>query len=209
VCFYRRRHEEFKKFFSQEDGVVFYNDVCSVMEVICHECNIDQWRLFIGPSKVCWKVVLLHNGKRYPSVALVHATKKKGSYESLKRLLGKIKYDEFKWKLCGDLKVVALLLGMLIGYTKYCCLLCEWESWDKKNYCVNKLWSKRTSLTQGDQNVVNPPLVLSEKIFLPHLHIKLGLMKNFMKGVDKTGCGLHYVRNKVPNVSDAKIKEGI
>jgi len=27
VCFYRRRHEEFKEFFSQEDGVVFCNDV--------------------------------------------------------------------------------------------------------------------------------------------------------------------------------------
>ena len=34
-------------------------------------------------------------------------------------------------------------------------------------------------------------------------------MKNFVKGVDKTGCGFEYVRNKFPNVSDAKIKEGI
>ena len=33
----------------------------------------------------------------------------KGSYENMKLLLGKIKYDEFRWKLCGDLKVVALL----------------------------------------------------------------------------------------------------
>ncbi len=30
--------------------------------------------------------------------------------------------------LCGDLKVVALLMGLLGGYTKYCCFLCEWES---------------------------------------------------------------------------------
>ena len=29
-------------------------------------------------------------------------------YESMKLLLEKIKYDEFKWKLCGDLKVVAV-----------------------------------------------------------------------------------------------------
>jgi len=49
----------------------------------------------------------------------------KESYESMKLLLGKIKSDEFKWKLFGDLKVVALLLGMQLGYTKYCCLLCE------------------------------------------------------------------------------------
>jgi len=40
----------------------------------------------------------------------------KGSYESTKLLLGKIKYDEFKWKLCGDLMVVALLLlGLQLG----------------------------------------------------------------------------------------------
>jgi len=34
VCFYRGCHEEFKDFFSQEDGVVFCNDVCSIMEVL-------------------------------------------------------------------------------------------------------------------------------------------------------------------------------
>jgi len=106
----------------------------------------------------------------------------KESYESMKLLLGKIKYDEFKWKLCGDLKVVALLLGMQLGYTKYCCLLCEWDSRDKKNHCVNKLWPKRTSLTTGEKNVFSPPLVLPEKIFLPPLNIKLGIIKkNFAR----------------------------
>ena len=38
--------------------------------------------------------------------------------------------------------------------------------------------------------------------------MKLGLMKNFVKGMDKTGRGFKCVRNKFPNVSDAKIKEG-
>ena len=41
VCFYRGHHEEVKDFFSQEDGVVFCNDVCSVIEVLGHECNPD------------------------------------------------------------------------------------------------------------------------------------------------------------------------
>ena len=35
-------HEEFKDFFSQEDGVVFCIDVCSIMEVLGHEYNTDQ-----------------------------------------------------------------------------------------------------------------------------------------------------------------------
>jgi len=209
VCFYRARHEEFKDFFPQEDGAMFYNDVCSVMEVLGHECNPDQWRLFIDSSKVSLNVVLLHNGNKFLSVLLAHAANTKESYESMKVLLGNIKYDEFKWKLCGDLKVVALLLGMQLRYTKYCCFLCEWDSRDKKNHFVNKLWPKRTSLTPGEKNVVNPPLVLPEKIFLTLLHIKLGLMKTFVKGTDKTGRGFEYLRRKFPNVSDAKIKGGI
>jgi len=32
-------------------------------------------------------------------------------------------------------------------------------------------------------------------------------MKNFVKGIDEIGRGFEYVRNKFPNVSDAKIKE--
>ena len=61
----------------------------------------------------------------------------------------------------------------------------------------------------GEKNVVNPPLVLPEKIYLPPLHIKLGLMKNFVKGMDKTGRGFECVRNKFPNVSNTEIEEGI
>ena len=112
----------------------------------------------------------------------------------------------FKWKLCGDLEVVALLLGMQLGYTKYCCFLCEWDSQDKKNHYVNKLWPKQTSLTPGEKNVITPPLVLREKICLPPLGIKLGVMKNFVKGMNKTGHGFEYVRSKFPNVSDTKTR---
>jgi len=39
------------------------------------------------------------------------------------------------------------------------------------------------------------------------LHIKLGLMKNIVKGLVKTCRGFEYVRNKFPNVIDAKIKD--
>ena len=79
------------------------------MKVLDHECNPDQWCLFIDSSKVSLKMVLLHNGNKFPSFALAHAANIKESYESKKLLLGKIKYDEFNWKLCGDLKVVTLI----------------------------------------------------------------------------------------------------
>ena len=47
------------------------------------------------------------------------------------------------------------------------------------------------------------------KIFLPPLHIKLGLTKNFVKAMDKEGEGFAYLKQKFPQVSDAKIKQGI
>ena len=59
----------------------------------------------------------------------------------------------------------------------------------QKNHYVNKLWPKRTSLSPGEKNVVSPPLVLLEKIYLPPLQVKLGLMKYFVKGTDKTVRG--------------------
>jgi hypothetical protein len=147
------------------------------MEGLGHEYNPDQWCLFIDSSKVSLNVVLLHNGNRFPSVPLTHAANMKESYECVKLLLGKITYDEFMWKLYGDVKVVALLLKMQLGYTKYCYFLCQWDSQDKNNHFVNKLWPKRTSLMPEEENVVSSPLGLPEKIYLPPLHIKLGLMK--------------------------------
>ena len=46
-------------------------------------------------------------------------------------------------------------------------------------------------------------------IILPSLHIKLGQFKNFVKALNKSGAGFHYLKEKFPRVSDSKIKEGI
>jgi hypothetical protein len=91
VYFYRGHHEEFKDLFSQEDVVMSCNGVCSIMEVLGHEYNPDQWRLFVESSKVSLKMVLLHNGNKFPSVLLAHAANTKESYESMKLPLGNIK----------------------------------------------------------------------------------------------------------------------
>jgi len=58
-----------------------------------HENNPDQWRLSIDSSKVSLKVVLLHNGNRFPSAPLARAANMKESYESMELLLEKIMYD--------------------------------------------------------------------------------------------------------------------
>lgn len=56
---------------------------------------------------------------------------------------------------------------------------------------------------------MNAHLVDPKKIFFPRLHIKLGLLKNFVKAVDRNGRGFMYLKEKFPRLSDAKMKEGI
>ncbi|GBN15022.1 hypothetical protein AVEN_61618-1 [Araneus ventricosus] len=79
---------------------------------------------------------------------------------------------------------------------------------EKKQY-IKKVWPKRQFLIPGVKNEKNEPLSASEKILLPPLHIKLGLMKNFVKAMDCGGSGFQYLRLKFPKVSKTKIKEGI
>ncbi len=42
----------------------------------------------------------------------------------MKFVLIALKYQEHKWLTCGDLKMIAIFLGMQGGYTKYSCSLC-------------------------------------------------------------------------------------
>jgi len=43
--------KEFKEFFSQENDLVFCNNVCSVIEALGHQHNPTEWCLCIDSSK--------------------------------------------------------------------------------------------------------------------------------------------------------------
>ena len=83
----------------------------------------QTWRMaiFIDASKLSLKAVLLHNSNEYPSVTLAYGAYMKELYKSMKLLLNTINYNKYKWHICGVLKVIALLLGLLLGYTKFSC----------------------------------------------------------------------------------------
>ncbi|GBN31006.1 hypothetical protein AVEN_38582-1 [Araneus ventricosus] len=103
------------------------------------------------------------------------------------------------------LKVVAQLTALQTGYRFR--FLCEWDI-RAKHYIVRK-WPCRETFTPGQKNVVHDPLVQKENIYLPPLHIKLGLIKQFVKAMDKTGDGFNFLKTKFPLLSEAIIKEGI
>jgi hypothetical protein len=121
---------------------MFCNDVCSVIEAVGHEHNPIESHLLIDSSKVRLKAVLLHNGNKFPSVPLDHVTNLKESYENMKLLLEKIHYEKYNLKICGYLKVIALLLDWQLGYTEVCYFLREWDNRDGKHCYIQKQWSK-------------------------------------------------------------------
>jgi hypothetical protein len=66
----------------------------------------------------------------------------KESYENMKFILEMIQYEKYNWNICGDLKVIAVLLGLQLGYTRICCFLCAWDIRDRKQYYIKKQCNK-------------------------------------------------------------------
>ena len=105
--------------------------------------------------------------------------------------------------------MVIFLLGQQSGYTKYPCFLCMWDSRAKNEHWIRKEWPKRQNLIVSSANVINEALVEREKIVFPHLHIKLGLIKQFVKAPNKDGDCFKYLRSRFQGLSDEKVKSGI
>ena len=51
------------------------------------------------------------------------------------------------------------------------------------------------------------PFINPEKVYLPLLHIKLGLIQNYVKAMDQNTARFMYLENKFPRISDVEIKE--
>jgi hypothetical protein len=64
-------------------------------------------------------------------------------------------------------------------------------------------------LIPGQKNVINTPLINPDKVYLPPLHIELGLIKNAVKVIGQNSAGFMYLRNQLPSIIDAINKEGV
>jgi len=159
ISVYRKRHEDLVQFFKMERSLVACNDIDGLMQTININHNPLDWRLFIDLSKLSLKAILFHNGNILPSIPVGHSMHNKELYENMKILLEAINYDKFKRQICGDLKVIALLLGLQQGFTKYCCFICEWDSRARSLHYSRKDWPARKSLEPGTMNVENQPQV--------------------------------------------------
>ena len=64
-------------------------------------------------------------------------------------------------------------------------------------------------MISGIKNVKHPSLAEPSKTLLAPLRIKLGLMKHFVKSMDKTKKTFTYLRDKFLTISEAKLKEEV
>lgn len=210
VSYYRSREKDFVQYFRAENDFVYCHDVPGLLHALGVE-HYDQseWRLFIDSSKTSLKCVLLHNGNAYASVPIGHSVILKEKYEHIKTVLELLKYKDHNWIICVDLKMVNFLLGQQGGYTKYPCFLCLWDSRARDKHWKEKNWPERTSLKVGERNIINEPLVDRQNIIFPPLHIKLGLMKQFVKALDTKGDCFQYICTAFPALSYEKKKAGV
>ena len=105
--------------------------------------------------------------------------------------------------------MVNFFLGQQSGYTKYPCFLCLWDSRAKLEHWDRKEWPVREQMRVGENNVLCEQLVPRDRIIFPPLHIKLGLMKQFVKALNKEGTCFQYICKTFPGLTIEKLKAGV
>ena len=139
------------------------------------------------------KAVLLHDWNSFSFILIGHLVHMKEAHKCMNRLLSVVNYQKHKWLICGDFKVVGMVLRLQGMYTKYPCFLWLWDMWADDQHYVRQEWPLRQGLKFGAHNNHNNSLVEMNKILLPPLHIKLGVIKDFEKGIEREGSGFVFL----------------
>ena len=84
-----------------------------------------------------------------------------------------------------------------------------WDSRDRVQHYMKDwpLWEELVPCKE--RNVINDPLVDRDRILFPPLHIKLGLIKQFTKALDKDGDCFPYLCLDFPGLTMEKLKASI
>lgn len=139
--------------------------------------------------------MLLHNGNKQPSVPLAYSKELKETRENMELIVTKLDYPKYKWRVCSDLKVVGLLVGLKKGNAKHPCFKCLWDHGDraKRLHYTDHEWQERPAQpTNGDYSMeYDNHLVALDSIIIPALHLELGagtqLIVTLFKDIEKRG----------------------
>lgn len=214
VGFYKERNAETIRFYDQKDGIPFLKDIRGLMDWLGVEFVVDEWRLFIDASSSALKIVLLHNGNVFPSVPVLYSAKKKlqENYEDMKYALDLINYEQYKFKIIADLKLLNVLCGLGPCSSKFPCILCHWKGTNRSNKRHLQYHQEdvqlRNEFNENQFSVLHQPLIDLEHVLLPSLHIKIGLCSQFVKALPVNGAGFAFISNLFNFKSAAKRQAG-
>ena len=102
---------------------------------------------------------------------MAHSVHLKEDYTSVKMLLCALKYDDYRWKIIRDFKMMSFLMGLQGSSIKFSCFLCLWESRDATAHYHRTDWPQRTEFSVGKSNVKWEPLIEPQKVLMPPLNI--------------------------------------
>lgn len=209
VCLYRERSKELTQYFATEGSLCYCRDIRGLFTWLGIEYRASEWYLFVDGSKTSIKAVLLHIGSALPSIPVGHSTTLKETYEDLRFMLNRVNYKEHRWNVCADFKVIAILTGLSGGYPKYMCFMCLWDTRAKVDHYEHRDWEQRADYIVGEKGVIREPLVDPKSIFLPALHIKLGLIKQFVCALPRESKAMDFLIARFPQLSEEKITKGV
>lgn len=153
--------------------------------------------------------MLLHKTNTKPSVPLAYSTDMEECYTTMKTLLERIKYNEHQWRICCDLKIVNILRCIKGGWPKYHCFICDWDTRMDIDHYSYRGWINRKEGYCRKLGMTDKPLVPINKIILPPLHIKLGIVSKFIQAVAERDVVYEQLRTVFPHLSETKIRAGI
>lgn len=208
VTAFRERNNLLAECFAVQNRICYCKDIPQLFTVMQQHFDPTEWRLFIDGGKNSIKAVLLHNGNVKPSIPVAFAIGLKEEYQTMRKIRNLIGYQNFNFQIVADLKVIAILMGLQSGYTKYPCFLCLWDSRAYAEHYTTNSWPERNEYTPTLYNVKYEPLVDENNIILPPLHIKLGLMSVFIRALGEDHDAMDYLSYMFPKLTRAKITAG-
>ena len=169
---YQDCERELKQFFMFQDksSLVYCNKIAGLFKSMGLEYDAMEWWLFIVSSSRRIKADLLHNWNSFSSLPIGHSVQMKETHNSngsFACLL--LTCRSRKWLICGDLKVVRLVLRLHSENTKYPCFLYLWESQADDQHYVRQKWLSRQGSKSGSDNIQFHPFIELNKILLPPL----------------------------------------
>lgn len=210
----RALSENFFKLFRTEPctEITYCHDIKELFIKLEYPNNPKEWILFIDRSQVSLTAALVHVADKFPSIPIAYSSGMKATYASLQAIIMLTQYYDHKWRVCGDLKVVGVLMGLDENYVERQCFLCKWEP--KENEVDNDYaqeWPTRFRIQLGKDYFIPRPLVrLEKRIILSTLQMKLGLLRNFTRKLPTDGDAHNFLYKVMDDLglNSAKVSRG-